>query len=83
MLNCNILPPLLMYASPLLRAVSEQQQEPTLRLLSLLRLLTKSTRLTMTRNAVWALSNLCRGKNPPPAFEKVAPETPSCVLGVC
>ncbi|KAG9336889.1 hypothetical protein JZ751_003238 [Albula glossodonta] len=32
-LNCNILPPLLM-------------------------LLTKSTRLTMTRNAVWALSNL-------------------------
>lgn len=29
----------------------------------LLTLLTKSTRLTMTRNAVWALSNLCRGKN--------------------
>lgn len=35
------------------------------------RLLTKSTRLTMTRNAVWALSNLCRGKSPPPDFEKV------------
>ncbi|KAJ8273087.1 hypothetical protein GJAV_G00097250 [Gymnothorax javanicus] len=50
-LNCNILPPLLM-------------------------LLTKSTRLTMTRNAVWALSNLCRGKSPPPEFEKVSPCLP-------
>uniref|UniRef100_A0A8K9UGG0 Importin subunit alpha n=1 Tax=Oncorhynchus mykiss TaxID=8022 RepID=A0A8K9UGG0_ONCMY len=39
----------------------------------LLMLLTKSTRLSMTRNAVWALSNLCRGKSPPPVFEKVSP----------
>ncbi|XP_030075484.1 importin subunit alpha-7 [Microcaecilia unicolor] len=42
----------------------------------LLTLLTKSNRLTMTRNAVWALSNLCRGKNPPPDFEKVSPCLP-------
>jgi hypothetical protein len=30
----------------------------------------------MTRNAVWALSNLCRGKNPPPKFETVSPCLP-------
>lgn len=30
----------------------------------------------MTRNAVWALSNLCRGKNPPPEFSKVQPGLP-------
>lgn len=43
----------------------------------LLTLLTKSTRLSMTRNAVWALSNLCRGKNPPPCFTKVSPALPA------
>uniref|UniRef100_A0A8V0Z204 Importin subunit alpha n=1 Tax=Gallus gallus TaxID=9031 RepID=A0A8V0Z204_CHICK len=36
----------------------------------------QSTRLTMTRNAVWALSNLCRGKSPPPEFDKVSPCLP-------
>lgn len=45
-------------------------------LVPLLQLLSKSNRLSMTRNAVWALSNLCRGKNPPPEFQKVSPCLP-------
>jgi len=35
------------------------------------RLLQKSGRMSMIRNAIWCLSNLCRGKNPPPDFSKV------------
>ncbi|XP_028412948.1 importin subunit alpha-7-like isoform X2 [Dendronephthya gigantea] len=31
-----------------------------------------SDKLSMMKNAVWALSNLCRGKNPPPDFSKVS-----------
>ena len=31
----------------------------------------------MTRNAVWCISNLCRGKNPPPEFAKVSPALPT------
>ncbi|KAL5010920.1 hypothetical protein ScPMuIL_013225 [Solemya velum] len=45
-------------------------------LVPLLQLLSKSTSLSMTRNAVWCLSNLCRGKNPPPDFTKVSPSLP-------
>lgn len=45
-------------------------------LVPLLQLLSKSTRLSMTRNAVWCTSNLCRGKNPPPEFSKVSPALP-------
>lgn len=42
----------------------------------LLQLLSKTTRLSMTRNVVWAISNLCRGKNPTPDFAKVSPCLP-------
>ncbi|XP_063238000.1 importin subunit alpha-7 [Bacillus rossius redtenbacheri] len=45
-------------------------------LVPLLQLLSKSAKLSMIRNAVWALSNLCRGKNPPPVFSKVSPCLP-------
>ncbi len=42
----------------------------------LMNILSQQTRLTMTRNAVWCLSNLCRGKNPPVDFAKVEPALP-------
>lgn len=45
-------------------------------LVPLLQVLSKNTSLSMTRNAVWCLSNLCRGKNPPPDFLKVSPALP-------
>jgi len=37
---------------------------------------------TMLRNAVWLLSNLCRGK-PQPQFEKVAPSLPVLARLIC
>ncbi|XP_060879657.1 importin subunit alpha-7 [Metopolophium dirhodum] len=42
----------------------------------LLKLLNSCSRLSMTRNSVWAVSNLCRGKVPPPDFTMVSPALP-------
>jgi len=43
----------------------------------LLTLLGQSSKITLTRNAVWCLSNLCRGKSPPPDFHTICPALPT------
>ncbi|PIA15327.1 importin subunit alpha-2 [Coemansia reversa NRRL 1564] len=45
----------------------------------LLKLLNENHKLSMLRNATWTLSNFCRGKNPQPSWESIAPALP--VLG--
>eukprot|EP01137_Pigoraptor_chileana_P002526 Opistho-2@2342 len=43
---------------------------------ALIRAFRESTDLTLTRTAVWALSNLCRGKRPHPDFSKLRESLP-------
>lgn len=50
---------------------------------ALLQILETSETLSTLRNAVWALSNLCRGKNPPPDFAKVKICLPQLAKVLC
>ncbi|CAD6983901.1 unnamed protein product [Tilletia controversa] len=42
----------------------------------LLEMFSRELKIGLMRNAVWTLSNLCRGKNPSPSWEVVAPAIP-------
>ncbi|KNC85686.1 hypothetical protein SARC_02135 [Sphaeroforma arctica JP610] len=43
----------------------------------LLALIANTHKVGVTRNATWALSNLCRGKDPRPNFVEIAPAVPT------
>lgn len=45
-------------------------------MMPLLQILSNESRISMTRNAVWTLSNLCRGKNPAADFTKIVKGLP-------
>lgn len=48
----------------------------------ILHVLNHTQRPTVMKNAAWSLSNLCRGKNPPPDFSKVAQALPVLSLAI-
>ena len=45
-------------------------------MLDLLKLIKPDTAVSLLRNVVWTISNLCRNKNPPPDFSLVKPALP-------
>lgn len=77
-LDAGVLTPLLQYVETSDgRTVGQKKIILILAIYLYCRVLSSKCRLTMTRNAVWALSNLCRGKNPPADFQKLLHALPT------